>query len=104
MGEPDKGDPDGDTGDASEDLTIRYNATNRALEVVPNGGSAQAVANYISAFDMQFFDGAGGSTSLSADIRRVRVTVSAATTLADPQTKQVFGMQQASDVLIATRQ
>jgi len=103
-GEPDKGDSDGDTADAGEDVTIRYNAANRSLEVTPNGGSAQAVANYITAFNMQYIDANGGATGLGANVRKVRVALSAATTLADPQTKRTFGLQQASDVQIATRQ
>ncbi len=103
IGEPDKGDPDGDTNDAGEDLTIRYNAASRAIEVIPFGGSAQAVANYITAFDMQYYDAAGAVTGIGANVRKIRVGLSAATTLPDPQTKKVFGLQQVADVQIATR-
>jgi hypothetical protein len=34
----------------------------------------------------------------------VRVTLTASTTLRDPQTGQIFGMQQASDIQIVNRQ
>jgi Tfp pilus assembly protein PilW len=103
-GNPDKGDPDGDIGDAGEDVVIRYNATDRAIELVPNGGSAQAIANYISAFNMQYFDAAGAATGAGANVRKVRVTLTASTTLRDPQTGQIFGMQQSSDIQIVNRQ
>jgi Tfp pilus assembly protein PilW len=103
-GNPDKGDPDGDTGDAGEDVVILYNATNRAVELVPNGGSAQAIANYISAFNMQYFDAAGAATGAGANVRKVRVTLTDSTTLPDPQTRQIFGMQQSSDIQIVNRQ
>jgi Tfp pilus assembly protein PilW len=103
-GYPDKGDPDGDTGDAGEDVLIGYNAANRAIELTPNGGSAQPIANYISAFSMQYFDAAGAATTVGANVRKVRVTLTASTTLRDPQTGQIFGMQQASDIQIVNRQ
>jgi len=103
-GNPDKGDPDGDVGDAGEDVVIRYNATDRAVELVPNGGGAQAIANYIAAFNMQYFDAAGSATMAGADVRKVKVTLTASTTLRDPQTKQIFGMQQSKDIQIVNRQ
>jgi len=103
-GNPDKGDPDGDVGDASEDVVIRYNTTDRAVELVPNGGSAQAIANYISAFNLQYFDAAGAATAVGANVRKIRLTLTASTTLRDPQTGQMFGMQQSSDIQIVNRQ
>ncbi|HYK89350.1 MAG TPA: hypothetical protein VE398_11300 [Acidobacteriota bacterium] len=102
--DPDKGDPDGDISDAAEDVTIRYNAASRSIEIVPAGGSAQTIAVYITAFSMRYFDGNGVETTAGASVRRVNVTVSGASTIPNPQTEQVFGVTLTSDVQIATRQ
>jgi len=102
-GFPDKGDPDGDTDDAGEDVTIRYNANGGSVELVSNGGSAQPIANYISGFQMQYLDAAGIVTSAGADVRKIRISITGATRLADLQTGQVFSLQVASDVQLATR-
>ncbi len=100
---PDKGDPDGDTSDSGEDLTIRYNAGTRSVEVSPTGGSAQPVANYISAFSMQYFDTAGGAAAAGADVRKVSITITGNSTILDPKTRQPFSLQLKTDVQLATR-
>jgi Tfp pilus assembly protein PilW len=100
---PDKGDPDGDTSDSGEDLTIRYNSTGRSIEVTPTGATAQPIANYISAFSMQYFDGAGGTAATGSGVRRVSITITGTTTIPDPQTRQLYSMQLKSDVQLATR-
>ncbi len=99
----DKGDPDGDCSDSGEDVTIRYNSSARSIEVVPSGGSAQTIANYISAFSMQYFDASGTATASGASVRRIRVTISGASTLPNPQTRQTYGITLVSDVQIANR-
>jgi len=101
---PDKGDPDGDTSDSGEDLTIRYNSTAKTLEVVPGGGSAQTVAAYITAFTLQYYDANGATTSTGANVKRINISMSAGSTLPNPQTGQTFSIQLASDVQLATRQ
>jgi len=103
-GSPDKGDPDGDLADAGEDVEIRYNATDRSVELAPGAGTGQAIANYISAFNMQYFDANGSATNVGANVRRVRVTLTASSTLRDPQTQRIFGMQQSSDIQLVNRQ
>ncbi len=102
----DKGDPDGDTSDSGEDVTIRHNATARTIELVPNGGSAQTLAADISGFSMQYYDAAGGvvtGTGAAPNVRRISVSITGASSLPDPQTRQVFSVQMNSDVQIATR-
>jgi Tfp pilus assembly protein PilW len=101
---PDKGDPDGDTLDAGEDVTIRYNATARSLELVPNGGSAQTIANDISAFALQYYDANSIATTVGSNVRKINVSISGASTIANPQTRQTFGVTLTSDIQIATRQ
>jgi len=103
-GQPDKGDPDGDTNDAGEDVVIRYNSSARTIEMVPQGGSAQTLAGNISAFSMSYFDQGGGSTVIGSSVRRVTVSITGATTLADPQTGEVFSMQLGSEIQLVARQ
>jgi Tfp pilus assembly protein PilW len=99
----DKGDPDGDTSDSGEDVTIRYDGSARSLEVISHPGSAQAVANYVSAFSMHYYDSAGAATTAGAEVRRIRIEITGATTLASPQTREIFSLQLASDVQLARR-
>ena len=101
-GQPDKGDPDGDILDAGEDVTIRYDAASRSLQLVI-GGNPQPVANYIGAFNMQYFDANGNATNTGAAVRKVRVTVTGASTLPNPQTGHTFSMRQTSDIELAAR-
>jgi type II secretory pathway pseudopilin PulG len=103
-GNPDKGDPDGDTNDSGEDVTLQYNSGTSSVEIVPNGGSAQPIANYITNFSMQYFDANGTATSDGTAVRRVRISLTAGTTLAHPQTGKTYSLQVASDVQLTTRQ
>jgi Tfp pilus assembly protein PilW len=97
----DKGDPDGDTSDSGEDVTIRYDGSARSLEIIPHPGSAQAVANHVAAFSMQYYDSAGAPTTAGAEVRRIRIDITGATTLASPQTGEIFGLKLASDVQLS---
>jgi type II secretory pathway pseudopilin PulG len=99
----DKGDPDGDTADSGEDVTIRYDGSVRSLELVHHPGSAQAVADYVSAFSMQYYDAAGAVTTSGPDVRRIRIDITGATTLANPRTGETFSLRLTSDVQLATR-
>jgi len=103
-GSPDRGDPDGDTEDSGEDVTIRYNPNTRSLEVVPQGGIPQPVASNISGFAMQYFDNTGVETTAGDDVRRIRITLAVTSPLADPLTGRAFSMQLSSSVRLATRQ
>jgi hypothetical protein len=103
-GSPDQGDPDGDTDDSGEDVTIRYNANTGSLEVVPQGGIPQPVASNILDFAMQYFDNAGVETTAGNDVRTVRITLTGTSPLADPQTGRVFSLRLSGSVRLATRQ
>ncbi len=103
-GLPDKGDPDGDTVDAGEDVSIRYNPANQSIELAYNNGAPQPIANYITGLQMQYLDAAGSPTGVGADVRRIRVTLTGGSNLPDPQTGQVFSVQLVSDIQLATRQ
>ncbi len=104
VGNGDRGDPDGDTSDSGEDVTIRYNATAHTIELVPQGGTATAIATNIYAFDMQYLDPTGTATLVGSAVRRVTISLTGASALPDPQTGQVFSLQLTGDVQIANRQ
>jgi hypothetical protein len=99
----DKGDPDGDSSDSGEDVTIRYDGATRSLELVPHPGSAQSVANNITAFSLRFYDAADAVTTTDAEVHRVRIAITGATATANPQTREVFSLELASDVQLPAR-
>jgi type II secretory pathway pseudopilin PulG len=99
--EPDKGDPDGDTSDAGEDLRIRYNAAARTLDLGSNA-APQPIAYNISAFSMQYFDRGGVITNVGAAVCRVRISLTGTSSYPDPQTGKVFSIQLNSDVQLLT--
>jgi len=92
-GNPDKGDPDGDTDDSSESITIRYNSKTQSLEIIPEGGSAQIVASYISGLTFRYYDADGATTAIGAKVRKVGISISGSGSMPDPRTHRIFGMQ-----------
>jgi Tfp pilus assembly protein PilW len=101
-GNSDKGDPDGDITDSNEDVTIRYNETARTIELVPEGGPAQTVASYISGLSFQYFDANGNSTDIGGEVRRISVSISGSSLQPNPQTREQFGVQITSNIVIAS--
>jgi type II secretory pathway pseudopilin PulG len=101
-GNPDKGDPDGDIEDSGENVTIRLNDRSRSLEIVPDGGSAQIVANNIVGLSFECYDSQGSLTTTSGDVRKVVVTITGSSSLPNPQTHQAFGVKLSSGVNILT--
>ncbi len=91
------GDPDGNIDDPDEDVIIRYNSTAKSIELVLPDASVQTIANYISAFSIQYLDASGAATTTAADIRMIRVAISGQSTLSDPRTRKTFGISLASD-------
>jgi len=53
---------------------------------------------------MQYYDANGLPTAVGAEVRRVAVLLEGATTLPDPQTQKVFGLQLSSNIELATYQ
>jgi prepilin-type N-terminal cleavage/methylation domain-containing protein len=101
-GNPDKGDPDGDTDDSGERVTLRYNSSSRAFELVPDGSSAQIVAGSISGLSFQFYDGCGNTTASGNSVQRISVSISGTSLLRNPQTHKCFGITLNSDIRILT--
>ena len=101
---PDKGDPDGDTLDSGEDVTIRYNPGTRAIEVRAGDGAAQALVNNITEFSLQYYDGSGGATGIGSKVRKVRVELTATRPVKSLRTRRFFSISLGSDVQLAARQ
>jgi len=65
-----QGDPDGDILDTDENVTIRYNQTACSIELVDGNGTVQTLANYISAFTLNYFDKDGNATTVGPTSER----------------------------------
>ena len=100
---PDQGDPDNDILDSGEDVTISYDSSTKSITLTPNGSAAQSVANYISAFNLEYFDTNGNATAVAANVRKVRVTITGSTTVPNPQNKKIFGQTVSADIQISSR-
>jgi len=99
-GSGDRGDPDGDIEDSGEQTTIRFNAASRSLEIVPQGGTAQPVAGYITAFLLEYFDQEDAPATAGNQVRRIRITLTGAAPAPDPQTGRTFSLQLTGEVRI----
>ncbi len=102
-GNPDKGDPDGDTLDSGEDITIRFNAAARSIEFVPSGGPAQTIAANISALVLEYLDASGAATSSGSAVRSVRIALTGESQFPDPETGRVFRLPVETIVQLAAR-
>lgn len=102
-GNPNMGDPDGDVLDTGEDVIIRYVSAGRRIEFQPNGQQAQTIADNITAFSLQYFDATGNVTTVGANVRKIRISVTASTTIPDPRTRRPFSVGTTADVQIVPR-
>ena len=87
-----QGDPDGDIGDANEDVTIRYNATGRSIELVAADGTTRTLAQYISGFALEYLDQNGSATTDGANVRTIRITINGTSAVANARTGKTFGL------------
>jgi hypothetical protein len=97
------GDPDGFITGPNEDVTIQYNRTAKTIEIVTPGAGTQTLARYITNFSMQYFDKDGIATTVGADVRMIRVTVTGSSTLANPKTGRIYGQTVTSDFTLQNR-
>lgn len=75
--------PDGDTDDSNENIIYSYDSKN--LQIDRNtGGGRQPFAENIQAFSFAYLDRNGSPTTITADIRQIRVTITARTSKRDP--------------------
>ena len=99
---PDKGDPDGDTDDSGENVTIRFNGGTRSLEIVPAGGSPQIIASGISDITFTYYNAVGGTAAAGSEVRKVGISISGTSLLPNPRTRQLFGVKISSDIQVST--
>jgi hypothetical protein len=99
-GNPDKGDPDGDVNDSSENVYIRFNRASHSIEMVPEGGAAQIAAGNISDFILQYYDANGLPTNLGSSVREINVTIKTASPAPNSMLSQKFGIEISSSVRV----
>lgn len=99
-GNPDKGDADGDTDDAYEDIVIRRDRNADTIVLVTAGGGAQTVAENISGLALQFFDSFGNETISGSGAARARITVNGSCRTIDPRTRRPPGLRLSCDILL----
>jgi type IV pilus assembly protein PilW len=75
---------DGDTADANETVIYAYHTATQQL-MRDGDGSEQPIADHIQAFTFDYVDGAGTSTTTTAHIRQIRITITARTAKPDPR-------------------
>ena len=86
-----QGDPDGFADDADEDIRIQYNAGQRRIKLIDGNGNSRDLAQNISGFSMEYLNASGTATSVGADVRSIRVTITGASTVANARTGKTFG-------------
>lgn len=74
---------DGDTDDPNENITYSYDSKNFQIDRNTGGGN-QPFAENIETFTFDYLDGDGNSTTTTANIRQIRVTITARTARLDP--------------------
>src|SRR2546428_10348312 len=78
------GNGNGVTTDQNEDIIYSYDATNK--RIVRNTGSGnQPFAENVQAFTFDYLDALGNPTTVSANIRQIRITITVRTSKPDPQ-------------------
>jgi type IV pilus assembly protein PilW len=69
---------------ANEQVTYAYDSTNKQITRAVGGGSTQILADNITAFTFSYLDSSGASTTMSANIRQVSISITARTAKPDP--------------------
>jgi type IV pilus assembly protein PilW len=69
---------------ANEQITYAYDSASNQITRKIGTGTAEVLADNITAFAFSYYDGNGASTTTSANIRQVRVDITARTAKPDP--------------------
>ena len=69
---------------ANEQITYGYDSTNKQITRAVGTGSALVLADNITAFTFSYLDSTGASTTTSANIRQVSISITARTANPDP--------------------
>jgi type IV pilus assembly protein PilW len=76
---------DGDLDDSNEIIVYAYNAAEKRVTRKTGNGSPQPLAENVLAFNFEYLDANGKTTTETADIRQVRITLTVRTSKPDPQ-------------------
>ena len=68
----------------NEQITYAYDTVNNQITRKRGTGTAEVLADNITAFTFSYYDGSGASTTTSANVRQVRVDIIARTAKPDP--------------------
>ena len=103
------GDPDGDVGDAGEDITYSLADTdsdgdNDLARNDANGSGTQTVAEDIDALNLVYLDEGGSITSTLSEIRSVQISIVARTGQGDPgySNNSAYSNQQGTEIYPAS--
>ena len=69
---------------ANEQITYAYDSANQRMTRAVGSGSAQILAEHITAFTFGYLDSTGTATTVSANIRQVSISITAKTAKPDP--------------------
>ena len=69
---------------ANEQITYAYDSSNNQITRKQGTGTAEVLADNITAFTFSYYDASGASTTTSANIRQVKVDITAKTAKPDP--------------------
>jgi type IV pilus assembly protein PilW len=69
---------------ANEQITYAYDSANQRITRAVGSGSAQVLAEHITAFTFSYLDSTGAATTVTANIRQVSITITAKTAKPDP--------------------
>ena len=84
---------DTDTGDANEDITYDYNATDDTIDR-DTGGFTEALVDNIDVFTFAYLDEDGNATTTSSLVRQIQITITARTPRHDPNYPTNGGFRQ----------
>lgn len=77
-------DGDGDTDDANENIIYAYYDATDQIKRKTGSGSFQPFAENIQTLTFAYLDSAGSTTTTTANIRQIQITITARTSKADP--------------------
>ena len=69
---------------ANEQITYAYDSANQRITRAVGSGSAQVLAEHITAFTFSYLDSSAAATTVSANIRQVSISITAKTAKPDP--------------------
>jgi type IV pilus assembly protein PilW len=78
---------DGDTGDSDETIVYKYvNTTSNPYRIMRQSGGGDFVSfvENVESFAFEYLDRDGNATTLSADVRQIRITITGRTANPDP--------------------